>query len=61
MTNRPQHPSGKPIVRTRVVGRSIWRIPDKGPVIPRLQEPSVNTNAIGFLSTIAHTQEDECE
>lgn len=49
MSQRPSHPSGKPIRRDRVVGRPIWRIPDRGSVIPRLQtEP--RTEAIGFVT-----------
>jgi hypothetical protein len=46
-----EHPSGKPIRRPKVGVRSIWRIPDKGSVIPRLQERN-SINAIGFTAKI---------
>jgi hypothetical protein len=41
-----RHPSGKPIRRTERVGCSLWRVPNDGPVIPRLQRQE--TGAIGF-------------
>lgn len=49
MSKRPSHPSGKPIRRDRVVGPSVWRIPERGSVIPRLQS-SEKTEAIGFVT-----------
>lgn len=51
-------PSRRPVRKTIVKGKSVWRIPDVGPVIPRLQVPDKQTSAIGF-----HVQEftDEWE
>lgn len=46
------HPSGRPQRKERVVARPIWRLPDKGPVIPRLQEPTQNISAIGFTAKL---------
>lgn len=52
-----KHPSGNPIREERVVGRSIWRIPDKGPVTPRLQDEKGNISAVGFTARL--TSEDD--
>jgi hypothetical protein len=46
------HPSGRPVKDERVVGRQIWRIPDKGAVIPRLQDEKSSVSAIGFTAQI---------
>lgn len=48
MTNRPQHPSGRPKRERRVVGRTIWRVPDDEYVTPRLKK-SETKDAIGFV------------
>ena len=48
-----KHPSGRPIKKTVVVGRPMWRIPDKGSVIPRLQDEKKEIQAIGFTAKIA--------
>jgi hypothetical protein len=47
-----KHPSGRPIRQDRIVSRPIWRVPDKGPVTPRLQEQS-NISAIGFMAQLS--------
>lgn len=52
-----QHPSGKPIRNERIVGRPMWRIPDKGPVIPRLQTPTETINAVGFTAKLTADEE----
>lgn len=51
------HPSGRPIRRSRERGRPIWRIPDDGPVTPRLQRQV--TNAIGFV--VRSQQQEESD
>jgi len=51
---REQKP--KPIRRPQVGVRSIWRIPDDGPVIPRLQKRE-GAMAIGFTARIAEDDE----
>ena len=48
-----KHPSGRPIKKTVVVGKPIWRIPDKGSVIPRLQDEKKEIQAIGFTAKIS--------
>jgi len=58
MIARHPHPSGKPIRREETRGPQIWRIPDKGPVIPRLQQERKDISAIGFTAKIA-AQDDE--
>lgn len=52
------HPSGKPIHRQRVVGKTVWRVPDKGPVTPRLQDDRSNTSAIGFTAKLTPDEPD---
>ena len=52
-----QHPSGKPIRNERVVGRPVWRIPDKGPVTPRLQAPTETINAVGFTAQLTSKED----
>ena len=52
------HPSGKPVRTSRVVGKTVWRIPDKGSVIPRLQDDKQNVNAIGFTAQLV-SEDDE--
>jgi len=54
-----KHPSGRPIRTPRVVGPSIWRIPERGPVIPRLQPEDRKTTAIGFHALIASELQDD--
>ena len=52
-----KHPSGRPIAKKETKGRPIWRIPEEGPVTPRLREKKHKTEAIGFVVTT----NDECE
>lgn len=53
-----RHPSGRPVREEHVVGRPMWRIPDKGSVIPRLQDEKRDVSAIGFTAElIAHDDE----
>lgn len=54
MNDRPQHPSGKPKRERKVVGRSVWRVPEDGYVTPRLRK-SETKDAIGFV----HRFDDE--
>lgn len=57
--NKHDHPSGRPIRKDRTVGKPLWRIPDKGPVIPRLQPDYGRVSAIGFHVGQADPDEDE--
>jgi hypothetical protein len=43
------HPSGRPIRIHLVKGRSIWRIPDTEPNVPRLRPQRQTVEAIGFI------------
>lgn len=52
------HPSGRPIRKREVKGRQIWRVPDHGPVIPRLQNDYERTEAIGFTANLVN-EDDE--
>lgn len=54
-----RHPSGRPVRNERVVGRPIWRVPDKGPITPRLQEPQGNLSAVGFLAQVSARENEE--
>jgi hypothetical protein len=51
------HPSGRPIRKQEVKGRQIWRIPDRGSVIPRLQEDEQHVEAIGFTANLVSDDE----
>jgi hypothetical protein len=53
-----KHPSGRPIRDERIIGRSIWRVPDKGYVTPRLQDEKSNITAIGFVADLT-SKDDE--
>ena len=53
MIERKDHPSGRPIRKQQVKGRSIWRVPDRGPVIPRLQDDLNKVEAIGFTARLS--------
>jgi hypothetical protein len=55
---RPQHPSGKPIRYPKIGVRSIWRIPDTGPVTPGLQKKE-GAYAVGFTARILSDDGDE--
>lgn len=57
--DRKRHPSGRPIRKDELRGRPIWRIPDKGPVIPRLQPKEKDITAIGFTARIVADDNDE--
>lgn len=48
MSVRPRHPSGRPIHPRIVNGGTRWRVPDKGYVIPQLQEDRRDLSLIGF-------------
>lgn len=60
-----RHPSGRPLHRHSTVGRTIWRIPDEGPVTPRLRVPrrdlSMTRAHIGFLGPQFDYEGDERE
>lgn len=43
-----KHPSGRPVRKIEVKGRSIWRVPDEGPVTPRLRDDRKPRDQIGF-------------
>jgi hypothetical protein len=43
----------------RIIGRPIWRVPDKGSVIPRRQEPTNNLNAVGFMAQLIAREDDD--
>lgn len=53
---RRPHPSGRPIRKNEVKGKSVWRVPDRGPVIPRLRPDDKPVEAIGFMARL--TSED---
>lgn len=59
MSNDRRHPSGRPVRNERVISRPIWRIPDKGLITPRLQEPQNNLSAIGFVAQLMAREDDE--
>lgn len=59
MQQRPKHPSGRPIREPKIGVRSIWRVPDRGPVIPRLQPEEPMVNAIGFTADICARDDEE--
>lgn len=42
-----EHPSGRPIRRTREVKRGFWNLPGDGPATPRLRQVGLR-DAIGF-------------
>jgi hypothetical protein len=56
---RPQHLSGRPIRYPKIGVRSIWRIPDSGPVTPKLQPQEATANPIGFHAEICVRDDDE--
>lgn len=56
VVERRPHPSGRPIRKTEVKGKSIWRVPDRGSVIPRLRDEGKSVEAIGFTANL--TSED---
>jgi hypothetical protein len=53
------HPSGRPIREREVKGRTIWRVPDHGPVIPRLQKENERIEAIGFTADLISRDDGE--
>lgn len=55
---RPQHPSGKPIRQSRYGVTSRYRIPDDGPVTPRLRPKDGLANPIGFNAEIVSRDDD---
>ena len=56
---RQRHPSGRPIRQQKQVTRPIWRVPDRGYVTPRLQDPPVS-DRIGFVvSKLPGNQSDD--
>lgn len=55
---RPQHPSGRPISRPKCGIRSIWRIPDEGPVTPGLQKKE-GAYAVGFTARICPEDDED--
>lgn len=52
------HPSGRPIPERCVGVRSIWRVPDEGPVTPRLRAEGL-VQAIGFRAEIVSPDDDD--
>lgn len=52
------HPSGAPIRRTQVGIRSIWRVPDDGPVTPGLRRRD-GAYAVGFTARICAEDDDD--
>ena len=49
----------KPVFRRKVIGLGVWRIPETGPITPRLkpEEPKEPAQAIGFRAKL--TSDDE--
>lgn len=52
------HPSGRPIHHPKIGIRSIWRIPDTEPNVPRLRR-SEQVEAIGFVHDFERRDDDE--
>ena len=52
--NGHKYPGGRPVRKQVTVGPRIWRIPDDGPVTPRLRVPDKLTYAIGFRVETGH-------
>jgi hypothetical protein len=59
MIDRRRHPSGRPIREPKIGVRSIWRVPDRGPIIPRLQPEEPRASAIGFTADICARDDDD--
>lgn len=57
MDRRAEKP--RPVKQRRVVGRPLWRVPDKGYVTPRLRDEERRTEAIGFRAHIGGRWEDD--
>lgn len=57
MSDRPKHPSGRPVHRQASKARPIWRIPDDGYNVPRLRQKPFK-DAIGFIHRIRQEDED---
>lgn len=57
MTERKPHPSGRPIRKGQYGVKSIYRVPEDGPVIPRLREQRT-AQAIGFTARICAEDDD---
>lgn len=55
---RARHPSGRPIRYEETKRRPIWRVPDHGPVTPRLKPQENKTYAIGFHAALTAEDED---
>jgi hypothetical protein len=49
---RARHPSGKPIRQPKYGVTSRYRVPDDGPVTPRLRPKDGLSNPIGFRAEI---------
>ncbi len=45
-------PSPRPIRKSEIKQRSIWHVPERGAVIPRLQDDNNKTEAIGFTARL---------
>lgn len=59
MADRKSHPSGRPKARPQEKrSRPIWRVPDDGPVTPRLQRREF-AQAIGFTVGRQSSDTDE--
>ena len=56
MSDRPQHPSGKPRRERKIVGRPVWRVPEDGYVTPRLRKAE-GAQAIGFVHRFDEPEE----
>lgn len=57
---RARHPSGRPIRREAPRRRIVWRVPDEGPVTPRLKTPTIKTEAVGFWH-FEHSENSDAE
>ena len=54
-----KHPSGRPVRKNEVKGRPIWRVPDEGPVTPRLRADRKPLDQVGFHHWVNFDAEDE--
>lgn len=59
MRATPKHPSGRPVARREVKGRSIWRIPDDGLVTPKLATDKKDLSLVGFHHEFIEAESDE--
>lgn len=53
------HPSGRPVRKTEVKGRPMWRIPDSESNVPRLRVKKNDLDCVGFIQFPVEHSDDE--